>query len=82
MRPVSHAPRRPRRAKKGREDVGARSSRSATPTAISYMILAAQSIVTSFLATFKAFPPRQKAASFTIDQAVEKRARWRAAPHH
>ena len=25
-----------------------------------------------FLETFLAFPPRQKAASFTIDQAVEK----------
>ena len=25
-----------------------------------------------FLATFKEFPPRQKAASFTIDQAMEK----------
>jgi hypothetical protein len=28
--------------------------------------------VTPFLATFKDFPPRQKAASFTIDQALEK----------
>jgi arylsulfatase len=37
-----------------------------------YMILAAQAIVTPFLATFKDFPPRQKAASFTIDQALEK----------
>jgi hypothetical protein len=25
-----------------------------------------------FLATFLEFPPRQKAASFTIDQAMEK----------
>ena len=37
-----------------------------------YMILAAQAIVAEFLATFKDFPPRQKAASFTIDQALEK----------
>ena len=37
-----------------------------------YMIMAAQSIVAPFLATFKEFPPRQKAASFTIDQAMEK----------
>jgi hypothetical protein len=36
------------------------------------MIMAAQAIVTPFLATFKDFPPRQKAASFTIDQAMEK----------
>ena len=39
-----------------------------------YMILAAQAIVGEFLATFKEFPPRQKAASFTIDQALEKMA--------
>src|SRR6185312_5082371 len=37
-----------------------------------YIIMAAQTIVASFLATFKEFPPRQKAASFTIDQAMEK----------
>ena len=37
-----------------------------------YMILAAQAIVGQFLATFAEFPPRQKAASFTIDQALEK----------
>jgi hypothetical protein len=28
--------------------------------------------VTQFLQTFREFPPRQKAASFTIDQAVAK----------
>ena len=39
-----------------------------------YMIMAAQAIVAEFLATFKDFPPRQKAASFTIDQALEKMA--------
>jgi arylsulfatase len=37
-----------------------------------YLVLAAQAIVAPFLATFKDFPPRQKAASFTIDQALEK----------
>jgi len=37
-----------------------------------YMALAAQAIVAPFLETFKQFPPRQKAASFTIDQALEK----------
>ena len=36
------------------------------------MIAAAQAIVAEFLATFKDFPPRQKAATFTIDQAMEK----------
>ncbi|HKD82890.1 MAG TPA: arylsulfatase [Candidatus Angelobacter sp.] len=39
-----------------------------------YIALAAQGIVAQFLATFKEFPPRQKAASFTIDQAMEKMA--------
>jgi arylsulfatase len=38
----------------------------------SYIVLAAQTIVTSFLELFAKFPPRQKAASFTIDQALEK----------
>jgi arylsulfatase A-like enzyme len=39
-----------------------------------YIIFAAQAIATEFMETFKAFPPRQKAASFTIDQALEKMA--------
>jgi hypothetical protein len=39
-----------------------------------YIIFAAQAIATEFVETFKAFPPRQKAASFTIDQALEKMA--------
>jgi arylsulfatase len=37
-----------------------------------YIALAATAVVTQFLETFKDFPPRQKAASFTIDQVVEK----------
>jgi arylsulfatase A-like enzyme len=37
-----------------------------------YIVLAATAVVTQFLQTFKEFPPRQKAASFTIDQAVAK----------
>jgi arylsulfatase len=37
-----------------------------------YMIMAASAIVGKFLQTFKDFPPRQRAASFTIDQAMEK----------
>jgi arylsulfatase A-like enzyme len=37
-----------------------------------YLIMGAQAIVAQFLATFKEFPPRQRAASFTIDQAMEK----------
>jgi len=38
----------------------------------SYIALAAAGLVSQFLATFEEFPPRQKAASFTIDQVVEK----------
>jgi arylsulfatase A-like enzyme len=37
-----------------------------------YIILAATTITAQFLATFTEFPPRQRAATFTIDQAVEK----------
>jgi hypothetical protein len=37
-----------------------------------YIVLAATALVTQFLATFKEFPPRQRAASFSIDQVVEK----------
>ena len=37
-----------------------------------YMIMAAQSIVGRFLATFKDFPPSQKAASFNLDEVMRK----------
>ena len=37
-----------------------------------YLVVPAQHIVGRFLATFKDFPPRQKAASFTVDQVLEK----------
>lgn len=37
-----------------------------------YMLVPAQGIVGDFLATFKEFPPRQKAASFTVNQVMEK----------
>jgi arylsulfatase len=37
-----------------------------------YIALAATAILSQFLQTFVQFPPRQKAASFTIDQAVAK----------
>ena len=37
-----------------------------------YMLVPAQSLVAEFLATFEEFPPRQKAASFSLDQVIEK----------
>jgi arylsulfatase len=37
-----------------------------------YLVYAGQAIVTKFLATFKEFPPRMKAASFSIDQVIAK----------
>jgi arylsulfatase len=40
-----------------------------------YLLLAASQIVAEFLETFAEFPPRQKAASFTVDQALEKMER-------
>jgi arylsulfatase len=36
------------------------------------MLGAAQNLVGQFLATFLKYPPRQKAASFTVDQAMQK----------
>ena len=37
-----------------------------------FLLVPAQAIVSEFLQTFKEFPPRQKPASFSIDQALEK----------
>ena len=37
-----------------------------------YLLVPAQQIVGQFLSTFKEFPPRQKAASFSVDQVMEK----------
>jgi arylsulfatase len=37
-----------------------------------YLLVPAQSYVGNFLMTFKEFPPRQKAASFSLDQVMEK----------
>jgi arylsulfatase len=37
-----------------------------------YLIMASSVIASEFLKTFEEFPPRQRAATFTIDQAMEK----------
>jgi arylsulfatase len=37
-----------------------------------YLLVPAQDYVAQFLATFKEFPPRQKAASFSLDQVMDK----------
>ena len=37
-----------------------------------FLLVPAQAEVAKFLATFKAFPPRQKAASFSVDQVMAK----------
>ena len=37
-----------------------------------YIMYGAQAGVAKFLATFKEFPPSQRAATFTIDQVMEK----------
>ncbi len=37
-----------------------------------YLLLPASAYVAEFLKMFKEFPPRQKAASFTIDQVLEE----------
>jgi C-terminal region of aryl-sulfatase len=47
-----------------------------------YMIGAAGAIVEEFLATFKQYPPSQRAATFTIDQALEKMKEALSGAHH
>jgi arylsulfatase len=37
-----------------------------------FLALPVQTYVGQYLATFKDYPPRQKAASFSIDQVMEK----------
>ena len=37
-----------------------------------YLLVPAQAYVGQFLATFKKYPPRQKAASFSLDQVMDK----------
>ena len=37
-----------------------------------FLLVPAQQYVGKFLATFKDYPPRQKAASFSLDQVMEK----------
>jgi hypothetical protein len=39
---------------------------------IGFLVIPAQAIVSEFLKTFEEFPPRQRPASFSIDQALEK----------
>ena len=48
----------------------------------SYMVGAAGAIVEDFLVTFKEYPPRQRAATFTIDQALEKMREAMSGAHH
>ena len=47
-----------------------------------YLLVPAQAGVAEFLATFKEFPPRQKAASFSLDQVVEKMTEASASGGH
>ena len=37
-----------------------------------FVLFGALALTEQFLTTFKEYPPRQRAASFTIDQAMEK----------
>jgi arylsulfatase len=45
-----------------------------------YLLVPAQAYVGQFLETFKEFPPRQKAASFSLDQVMEKLQQPSGAP--
>jgi arylsulfatase A-like enzyme len=46
-----------------------------------YVIVAAQAVVGNFLASFKDYPPSQRAQSFSIDQIVEKMQNSLQPPH-
>ena len=37
-----------------------------------YLLVPAQAYVANWLATFRQFPPRQKPASFSLDQVMQK----------
>ena len=37
-----------------------------------YLLVPAQAYVANWLASFQAFPPRQKPASFSLDQVIQK----------
>jgi hypothetical protein len=73
------------RPRGGRDRSPVRSWQSSAPYdwALSkgYLVLASSAIVEQFLATFRDFPPRQKAASFTIDQALAKMAEAGSSAH-
>jgi arylsulfatase A-like enzyme len=45
-----------------------------------YLLVPAQAYVGNFLETFKEYPPRQKAASFSLDQVMEKLQQPSGAP--
>jgi len=40
-----------------------------------FLLVPAQAFVGNFLGTFKEYPPRMKAASFSLDQVMEKMMR-------
>jgi arylsulfatase len=44
-----------------------------------FLLVPAQAIVAEYLKTFEKFPPRQKPASFSIDEALEKARQHQAA---
>jgi arylsulfatase len=46
-----------------------------------FILLAATPLVARFLETFKEFPPRQKSASFTIDQVMQKMTEGASGAH-
>jgi arylsulfatase len=46
-----------------------------------YLLVPAQKVIGNFLSTLKEFPPRQKAASFSIDQVVEQMENALTAQH-
>ena len=47
-----------------------------------FILVPAQALVAQFLSTFQEFPPRQKAASFGIDQVMARMQETAGGGHH
>ena len=47
-----------------------------------FMVYPAQDLAAQFIATFQEFPPAQKAATFTLDDALEKMSSVASGAHH
>lgn len=54
------------------DDIGQSNISAYTMGLVAYLLVPAQVFVGNFLATFKDYPPRMKAASFSLDRVMEQ----------